>query len=97
MTKLTKYLLVAAVTGLGTGSIVDFSDLDLNPVFTALLPLGAVFLALCLISLLLEEAMAEFDREETEKMRLVRTRLPQPRRGLDSVPVATPPNILQTH
>ncbi len=96
MTKLTKYLLAVAITGLVTGGIVDFSGLELNPLFTVLLPLGAVFLALCLISLLLEKAMAEFDREETEKMRLAETHRSQLRRELNSVPAATPSNILLT-
>jgi hypothetical protein len=86
-----------AVTGLITGGMVDFSGLNLNPLFTVLLPAGAVFLALFIISLVLETAMAQFDKEEAEKMRLAQTHLSQHRRGLDSTPVANPPNILQTH
>jgi hypothetical protein len=86
-----------AVTGLVTGGLVDFSGLDLNPHFTVLLPLGAVFLELFLISLLLEGAMAEFDKEETERMRLAQTHRSQLRRGIDSVPLVNPPNILQAH
>jgi hypothetical protein len=97
MTKLTKCLLMIAVTGLVSGGMVDFSGLDLNPLFTVLLPAGAVFLALSLISLLLEEAMARYDKEETEKMRWVQSRLSPPRRGSDSGTLTNPPGILQTH
>jgi hypothetical protein len=97
MTKLTKCLLMIAVTGLVAGGMADFSGLKLNPLFTVLLPAGAVFLELFIISLLLEKAMAEFDKEETERMRLAQTHPLQPRRGVDSVPVVNAPQILQTH
>lgn len=95
MTKLTKYLLVVAGIGLITGGLVDFCVFDPNPLFTALLPLGAVFLALSVISLLLEQVMAEFDREETERMRLVQTHQSQPQPGLGFGPAANPSRILQ--
>ncbi len=97
MTKLTKCLLTIAVIGFATGGIVDFSGLDLDPHFTVLLPAGAVFLALSIISLLLEKVMTEFDKEETERMRLAQTHLSQPRRVLDSASVVNPPCILRAH
>jgi hypothetical protein len=96
MTKLTKCLSMIAIAGLVTGGMVDFSGLKPNPLLMTLLPAGAVFLELFIISLLLEKAMEEFDKEETEKMRLVQIHTSQPRRGTDSGPLVNPPNILQT-
>jgi hypothetical protein len=68
MTTLPKILLTASVTGFTAGSIIDFGGFNLNPAWTMVLPLGAVFFGLFLISFMLEKEMAKFDRENAEKL-----------------------------
>ena len=71
MTKLTKTFLGLSLAGFAAGGVIDFSSAPLDPKWTALMPLGAVFFGLFLISLMLEKEMATFDREEAEKLQMV--------------------------
>jgi hypothetical protein len=76
MTKLTKLFLALSLVGFAIGGVIDFSSAPLDPKWTVLMPLGAVFFGLFLVSLMLEKEMAAFNREETEKLQLVRQEAP---------------------
>jgi hypothetical protein len=67
MTKLTKIFLVLSLAGFAAGVWIDYSGQPVDPKWTAVLPLGAVFFGLFLIFLMLQKEMAAFDREEAEK------------------------------
>jgi hypothetical protein len=71
MTKLSKTLLVASVLGIVTGLIVDLNESIFNPVWTVLLPLGAISFQLFIITLLLAKETAKYDAEEARKMQLI--------------------------
>jgi Na+-transporting methylmalonyl-CoA/oxaloacetate decarboxylase beta subunit len=88
MTTLTRTFLAAAIIGFIVGAVVDFSNLTSNPAWTVVMPLGAVFLGLFLISLMLQKEMAGFDQEEATKLELVarEATLPSPRQN----PTASP-------
>ena len=58
------------MAGFAAGSIIDFGGFSVIPALTAVLPLGAVFFGLFLISLMLETEMAKFDAEEAERFEL---------------------------
>jgi hypothetical protein len=68
MTTLSKTLLTVSGTGLVAGGILDFGGFNLNPAWTVVLPLGAVFWGLFLISFMLENEMAKFDAQAGEKI-----------------------------
>lgn len=68
MTTLSKILFAVAVTGLAGGSVIDFYVDLVNSAWTAVLPLGAVALGLFLIIFMLEEEVAAYDKEQTEKI-----------------------------
>jgi hypothetical protein len=72
MTALSKTLLSISATGFAAGSILDFGGFNVVPVLTAVLPLGAVFFGLALISFMLEKEMAKFDEEEAKKLQWIR-------------------------
>src|SRR5271168_1882257 len=80
MTKLTKIFLGLSVAGFASGGVIDFSSAPMDSKWTVLMPLGAVFFGLFLISLMLEKEMAAFDREEAEKLQMVRQEAPAPAR-----------------
>ncbi|HWY30705.1 MAG TPA: hypothetical protein VNX46_08135 [Candidatus Acidoferrum sp.] len=67
MTKITKTYLVLSLAGFAAGIWIDSSGQAMDPKWTAVLPMGAVFLGLFLIFLMLQKEMAAFDREEAEK------------------------------
>jgi len=71
MTKITKIFLGLSLVGFVAGGAIDFSGIPVDPKWTAVMPLGAVFFGLFLIFLMLQKEMAAFDREEAEKMQLV--------------------------
>ena len=62
-----KALLVSAAAALLIGIGVSMSRADLPSAWTVALPVGAILLGLFLISLLLHEPAAEFDKEERSK------------------------------
>ncbi len=62
MTTLSKTLLTVTITGLVAGSIIDFGGFNVNPVWMAALPFGAVFYGLFLISFMLEKEVARSRR-----------------------------------
>jgi hypothetical protein len=70
MTKLTKTFLVLGVAGFLAGGAIDAIGRDVDPKWTVVLPLGAVFFGLFLILLMLQKEMAAFDREEAAKLQL---------------------------
>jgi hypothetical protein len=71
MTKLTKIFLVLSLIGFAAGVWIDASGKPVDPKWTGVLPLGAVFFGLFLIFLMLQKEMAAFDREEAAKSRLL--------------------------
>jgi len=74
MTTLSKTLLAASVAGFAAGSIIDFGGFSVISELTAVLPLGAVFSGLFMISFMMEKEMAGFDEEEAGKLQLIRCR-----------------------
>jgi hypothetical protein len=72
MTIATKIFLGISITGFVVGSVIDFGGLEVNPMLTAVLPVGAIFLGVFLISLVLEKEVALFDKEQALKLALVR-------------------------
>jgi hypothetical protein len=76
MTTATKTFLAVSVIGFAAGGAVDFSGPDVNPMLTAILPIGAIFLGVFLISLILEKEVALYDKEQELKLALVRERQP---------------------
>jgi len=78
MTTLSITLLAVTITGLVAGSIVDFGGFNLNPVWTAALPFGAVFYGLFLISFMLEKEVARFDEDEAKELQLINDSHPAP-------------------
>ena len=71
MTTLSKTLLVVSVTGVLSGSIVNFGGFKMNPAWTVLLPFGAVAYGLFLISYMLESEAAKFDEDESKKAQFI--------------------------
>lgn len=71
MTTISKGLLVISVTGVLSGSMVDFGGFKMNPAWTVLLPFGAVAYGLFLISYMLESEAAKFDEDETKKAQFI--------------------------
>jgi len=67
MSKMTKGLLYAAVAGLVSGLLFVTGVVDAHGVVTfyILLPAGAIFLGLFMISLVLEKETALFDQEHS--------------------------------
>ena len=65
MKKLTKILFLLSVAGFLGGVLID-CDGTVDPRWTVVLPLGAVFFGLFLIFHMLQKEMAVFDRETTE-------------------------------
>jgi len=74
MGKLTKIFLALGLAGFVAGGAIDVLGANVDPKWTVVLPLGAVFFGLFLIFLMLQKEMAAFDQEETAKMQLA----PQP-------------------
>ena len=72
MTTLSKTLLAVSVTGLATGSIIDFGGFNLNPAWTVALPFGAIAYGLFLISFMLEKEVAAFDEDEERELQLIK-------------------------
>lgn len=72
MTTLSKTLLAVSATGFAAGSIIDSGRFTFNPSWGGLLPVGAVYFGLFLISFMLEKEVAKFDEEESMKLLLTR-------------------------
>jgi hypothetical protein len=88
MTTLSKILLSVSAAGFAAGSIIDFGGFNVIPALTAVLPLGAVFFGLFMISLMLEKEMAKFDAEEAMKLQLIQRQpaVPAPKEKSSSNP-----------
>ena len=71
MTALSKALLASSVTGIISGSILDFGRFNINPAWTVLLPFGAVAYGLFMISFMLESEMAKFNAEESKRAHVI--------------------------
>ncbi len=78
MTKLTKTFLVLGLAGFLAGGAIDAIGTNVDPKWTVVLPLGAVFFGLFLIFLMLQKEMAAFDREESARMQLMPLAGPAP-------------------
>ncbi len=65
MTKVTKILLVLAIVCLAGGVVVNSGlvDVDQFPMVYVLLPVGAVFLGMFLISRVLQSESAQYEKE----------------------------------
>ena len=87
MTTLSKTLLAVSVTGLATGSIIDFGRFNLNPAWTVALPFGAISYGLFLISFMLEKEVAKFDEDEAKELQLIKDSYPAPRQKPAARPV----------
>lgn len=70
MTTATKTFLGISIIGFAVGSVVDFVLPKVNPMWTATLPVGAIFLGLFLISLILEKEVALYDAEQATRNRV---------------------------
>lgn len=68
----TKISLAVSVIGFVAGSIVDFGGFEVNPMLMVILPVGAIFFGMFLISLVLENEVAKFDDEHTQRLALAR-------------------------
>lgn len=92
MTTLSKILLAVTITGLASGSIIDFSGYNLNSAWTVALPFGAIAYGLFLISFMLEKEVAKFDKDEAQELQLIKGRHAPP--ALKQKP-ASQPAIIQ--
>ena len=67
MTTISKTILAASVTGLVAGGIIDYSGFHLDAAWAAVLPLGAIFYGMFLISFMMEKEVAKFDEDEAKE------------------------------
>jgi len=72
MTTATKTFCAISIAGFAAGSIANFGGFEVNPMLTAVLPTGAIFLGVFLISLILEKEVARFDEEQARRLALAR-------------------------
>ena len=68
MTKATKIFFWISALGFAVGAFVDFGPVTVNPMWTVALPVGAIFLGVALISLVMEREMAAFDEEQAARL-----------------------------
>ena len=73
MTKTTKILLAICITTSVLGGLLDFATIKIVPCLAVLLPLGAVFFGMFLISHMMEKEMAKFDEENALKYAHIQT------------------------
>lgn len=73
MTTLSKIFLACSVIGYVAGGIVDFCHVTTNPVWTVVLPVGAIFSGVFFVTLVLDKEMALFDAKESKRLELART------------------------
>lgn len=78
MTKLSKVLLVVALTAVTGGILIDHHGVYANPSLAAVLPLGAIAIGMFLIVFMMENEMAKYDEEQTAKTQLARGNAPAP-------------------
>jgi len=81
MTTLSKTLLTISAAGFAAGGAIDFGGFNLNPSWTVVLPAGAVFFGLFMISAMMEKEMAAFDAEEARRLERAKPRAPAPERN----------------
>ena len=67
-----------SVTGFAAGAVVDFGGFPVNPMWTVTLPIGAIFLGVALISLILEKEVAQYDEEQAKRIALAREHVARP-------------------
>jgi hypothetical protein len=75
MTTATRTFFAISLAGFVGGSVVDFGGFEVNPMLTAILPVGAIFFGMFLISLILEKEIAKFDEEQAQRLALARQHL----------------------
>jgi len=81
MTFLSKTLLAISAAGFIAGGVIDFGRFNLNPSWTVVLPAGAVFFGLFMISVMMAKEMAAFDAEEACRLERAEPRAPVPERN----------------
>jgi hypothetical protein len=64
MTTLSRTILAASVTGLVAGGIIDYRGVHLDAAWAVVLPFGAIFYGMFLISFMMEKEVAKFDEDE---------------------------------
>jgi len=72
MTTATKTFLAVSLTGFALGAVIDFGGFPVNPMLTVALPVGAIFLGVFLVSLIVEKEVALYDAEQAKKFALAR-------------------------
>jgi hypothetical protein len=72
MAILTKILLAISSVASVAGGILDFGRFKINPSLTIMLPMGAVFFGMFLISFMMEKEMTKFDEENILKYERIR-------------------------
>jgi hypothetical protein len=94
MTTTSKTLLAFSLTGLVLGSTTDFGGFNLNPSWGVVLPFGAVFYGLFLISFMLEKEAANFDADEEKELQLIKdsydTPTPRQKPGAEPIIIQIP-------
>ncbi len=71
MTTLPKICLAVSAAGFAAGGFIDFGGFNVVPALTVLLPLGAVFFGMFMITCMMEKEMEKFDEETAGKLRLI--------------------------
>ena len=66
MKTMPKLFLALCVGGLVIGLFVSWSGIELNPVWTLAMPLGAIGYGMFLMTLFLQEEMAQYDAEHRD-------------------------------
>jgi hypothetical protein len=69
------------------GSIIDFGGFKLDPAWEVMLPFGAVFYGLFLISFMMEKEVAKFDEDEEKELQLIKDSYPAPKQKPASRPI----------
>ena len=72
MTTATRTFAAISLTGFAVGAVVDFGGFTVNPMWTIALPIGAIFLGVALISLVLEKEIARYDAEQAQRIAAAR-------------------------
>jgi hypothetical protein len=79
MTTLSKTILATSVTGLVAGAVIDYSGFRVTAAWVVVLPLGAIFYGMFLISFMMEKEVAKFDEDEAKELQLIKDGHPAPK------------------
>jgi len=92
MNRLSKSLLTASLVATVVGVFVSFTSMPLSPVWTIVLPYGAIFFALFLISFLFQKAFTDSgEGEQTEMQPTQPRKVPSSRKDARGEPAMAPP------